>query len=159
MALVSVVNSMKYDPQAYQEEKELGIRRPNGVHALKKLSPVHNTIIQLHLIGLSNKEIALRVRRSPAVISTVLRDPLVVEQLQEAFKDEQVRLQSLTGKAVDVVKTAMEKEDIGTQLRGVDRYIKLRESIGEKKAGEETAEDVVERILAGVQVNVQVNNG
>jgi len=146
-----------YTTQVYEAQKESGERRPNGALNLKSLKPIHHKIINLHIQGLKNCQIASEVKKTEATVSRILSDPLVVGMLDKAYEAEQVRLRSLTGKAIDAVADALDDQNKGMKLRGVDRFVKLHERIGKGKRDEQTAEDIIANIL-NLNLNVQINN-
>ena len=147
-----------YTAQVYEAQKESGERRPNGALNLKSLKPIHHKIINLHIQGTKNCDIAHAVGKTEATISRILSDPLVVGELDKAYEVEQMRLRSLTGKAIDAVEDALDDENKGMKLRGVDRFVKLHERIGKGKKDEQTAEDIIANIM-NLQLNVNINSG
>ena len=146
-----------YTAQVYEAQKESGERRQNGALNLKSLKPIHHKIINLHIQGMKNCAIAHTVNKTEATISRILSDPLVVGELDKAYEAEQVRLRSLTGKAIDAVADALGDESKAMKLRGVDRFVKLQERIGKGKSNEQTAEDIIANIM-NLNLNVQINN-
>ena len=142
---------------SYEEEKQLGLRRADGSMNLTQLKPIHHRMLALYMAGFSQTDIARTLQKTDATISRWLHDPLVLLELDRFYKSQQLRLKAIAGKAVDAVDQALDADSLSDRLKGVDRYTKLRESLGDKDQGENTAEDVIERLLQ--QINIQVNIG
>ena len=146
----------------YEQEKELGIRRENGARNLSKLKPIHYKLIELHISGMSNNEIARRLRKSVPTISIWLNDPLVISELDKYYKAEDARFKALYSKTIDVIEDALntEKHGINTNMKAARLYLQAHRKFDEDSGPEkETAEDIVQRVMNAIQVNVTVNNG
>jgi len=147
----------------YLVEKAIGKRRENGALKLSRLTNRHMKIIGAHLHGLSLEQIAMEQSVSVATVSRVLNDPLAVALLRKVYGHREDEIQALGGKAVDVVRRALDKDQpMSTQLRAVDRYAKLRETMLPKDKANESAEDVIARMLARGNIigeNIQINFG
>ena len=65
-----------------------------GIAKLQRLQQTHKDIIRLHLLGLSNKEIAKQVGITPVAVSYTLSSPIVQAELKEKndILDDQVML-------------------------------------------------------------------
>ena len=140
----------------YEEEKANGIRLSNGAKRLQSLKPVHFKIISLFMDGKKNVEIARACCMTQATVSRILSDPLVEQEMASLMERQQKRLNLMSEKAVDAVEDALDHENIGMRLRGVDRYTKLKDSIGGGQEKEQTAEDVIAQIMQNIQINVNV---
>lgn len=143
----------------YSREKRLGIRRESGALKLKKLTFRHRKIIAYHIQGFSNEQIAFYMNCTNMTVSRVLNDPLAQAYIQQAGRDRENELNALLGSAVSVVREGLTKEglDIGTRLKAVDRYSKLRQTIIAKDQTQ-TAEDVIARMLERAkQINITQN--
>ena len=148
----------------YQRQKNSGIRRSNGALKLKKLSTRHLAIASMHLEGRSGETIAKSINCTVVTVSRVLNDPLVKQLVSRIFSDRQMELDALAGKAIDVVRESLDKEGNTTRerLTAVDKFTKLRDSIGVEVEASESAEDIVSRIFSGAAIkdsNIQVNIG
>lgn len=150
---------MPYSNEQYMAQKDSGERLPDGSQRLKKLNVRHRKIVALHLEGYRNKDIAAKLGMTQARICILLNDPLLQQEIAKHSGLVKQELESLSGSAVNAVREALHSDRMGDRLRGVDRFVKLREALdtGEKS---ETAEDIASRILANIKdSNVQINVG
>lgn len=146
----------QYDPVVYQEEKDLGVRSPTGALNLKKLSPRHIKIVKLHIGGKGTSAIASELDMTPGTVSRILSDPLVKSILQKVKDMHQQELDALFGNVVGALRKGLGDEmGLDANLKTIDRYVKVQ-GLKDERAGPETAEDVIQRML---QINIQVNNG
>lgn len=147
----------------YLVEKRIGLRRENGAMKLKKLTARHLRIIGMHLEGFSVEQIAVSMPCSIPTVSRIVNDPLSQVILKRVYEDRQGELQSLGGVAIQAVREGLGPEQpIGVRLRAVDRYAKVRETMLSKDKIDESAEDVIARMLSRMNItaeNVQVNIG
>ena len=136
---------------SYQEEKDAGIRREDGAKNLATLKPVHLEMIEMHLHGWKNRDIAEAFSTTDSRVSILFHDPLAESIIAGARKDSEKRLSALHEKAVDVISDAMDTEKtIDDRLKGANLYFK--ENGKRSDDGAETAEDIVQKIL-----NMQIN--
>ena len=146
-----------YLTKAYAEGKQLGLRRENGAAKLKRLKPIHNRIIALHLSGWPNTEICKDVNRSPAWVSTVLNDPLareVINNFEDLHEEEFKRLRVLANDSLRDAMQPTKTDSVRLQAARIF-YQKDGQDSGEKGA---TAEDVMAQILQKIEAeNVQIN--
>lgn len=150
--------------QRYLAEKRAGMRRENGAMKLRRLTARHYKIIGLHLEGKSLEQICQECHITISTASRVLNDPLAKHLLSKVYSHREDELHAMAGQALQATRDALGPEkDIGTRLRGVAAFVKVRETMIDKEKGRETAEDVVARILENAtvhgDVNVQVNQG
>lgn len=144
--------------QRYLAEKRSGIRRENGALKLRRLTARHYKIIGLHLEGKSLEAICQECRVTISTASRILNDPLAKSLLAKVYGHREQEIHALAGKALEATRDALGADkDIGTRLRGVDKFVKIRESMLDKDEGRETAEDVVAKILEKAQINGTVN--
>lgn len=152
-----------YTPTVYEREKRQGVRRANGARKLKKLSNRHLRIISMHLDGNSGEYIAALMNITIITVSRILNDPLAIEILGVIYKDRQGEIDALAGKAIDVIRDGLDsKLDMRIRLGAVDKFTKLKDSIGKTENTVKTAEDVVAEIFAKVKIensNIQFNIG
>lgn len=152
-----------YNTTQYEREKRQGIRKTNGARKLKKLSNRHLRIISMHLEGNSGEYIAAVMRVTVITVSRILNDPLAINLLGTIYKDRQGEIDALAGKAIEAVRDGLhEKRDMRIRLGAVDKYTKLKDSIGKEETSAKTAEDVVAEIFNRVTLgntNIQVNIG
>jgi transposase len=150
-------------PQRYLAEKRAGIRRENGALKLTRLTHRHYKIIGLHLEGKSIEEISNTLHLSYSTISRVLNDPLAQQILKRVYNHREEEIHALAGKAIEATREALTGDyPVAVKLRGVDRFVKIREVMVNKEQGRESAEDVIARILSNakfINSNVQINVG
>lgn len=156
------VEQAKTEMSLYEQEKAQGLRRPDGSLNLKQLKPVHMKMIEMHLNGTKNAEIARALNKTQATISRWLSDPLVVGVLEQAYKAEDARFKALYSKVVDVIEDGlnMNKHSIGVNLKAADKYLKAHDKYDKARNSDtETAEDVIARVFNQLNVNgnVQIN--
>jgi hypothetical protein len=141
----------------YLVEKKLGLRRDNGAAKLKRLTARHLRIIGARIAGDSLQKIAMEQGVTIATASRVLNDPLSQNLLKKVYGDQQDQIQALGAKAIAACAEALhDDQTMGTRLRGVAAYTKIREVMLPKDKGTESAEDVIARMLANGSF---VNNG
>ncbi len=150
------------DPQ-YLEEKVNGDRLPNGAKPLKKLKAKHKEMIKLHLSGISNNEIAEASGVTVSRCSLILSDPLSLAEIGRLLKDTEREFQALYPKAVERLRGALDADTIGglpahaTRLKAVDTYFRASGKYKDAERSGDTAEDVIERILANPLLQVNIN--
>ena len=69
---------------------------------------------------------------------------------------------TLAGKAIGVVRDGLNDGSMREKLSAVDKYAKLKDTIGTEESSAESVEDIVDRIFKGVStenLNVQINVG
>ncbi len=144
--------------QRYLTEKRVGLRRENGAMKLKRLTARHYGIIGRHLEGKSLEQICQECHVTISTASRVLNDPLAKELLAKVYGHREQEIHALAGHAIKATRDALTGDyDIGTKLRGVDKFVKIRETMIDKEKGRETAEDVVTKLLEKAQINGDVN--
>lgn len=154
----------QHDITLYEREKRQGVRRANGARKLKKLSARHLKIISLHLAGKSGEQIASLIGCTVVTVSRILNDPLARDLLTKVYEDRQAEIDALAGDAIQAVREGLQGDHpLREKLMAVDKFTKLKDSIGKGEDEGLTAEDVIERMfnrmnVAG-DVNVQINAG
>lgn len=146
-----------YSSERYHQEKLEGKRHANGTAKLKKLRPIHRQVVKLAVEGFSTSEISLALGKSYHMVYQTLQDPLAKQEVEIALVASRHQLQALQIRGVEVVGSALRSDLPETALKGVDRLLKMQEIAGIHREGKETAEDVAQKILAAVQVNVNVS--
>ena len=152
----------EYNSTQYESEKRTGVRRSNGARKLKKLSNKHLAIIAQHLDGVSGENIATKMGIRVVTVSRILNDPMVKQLTGRIFTDRQMELDALAGKAIGVVREGLDDGTLREKLAAVDKYAKLKDTIGAEQSSADSAEDIVDRIFKGVStenLNVQINVG
>lgn len=144
--------------QRYLTEKRIGMRRENGAMKLKRLTARHYGIIGRHLEGKSLEQICQECHVTISTASRILNDPLAKGLLAKVYGHREQEIHALAGQALQATRDALDPgKDIGTRLRGVDKFVKIRETMIDKEKSRETAEDVVASILEKAQINGTVN--
>lgn len=151
MALPAIYNSHQYFL-----EKATGERLPNGLPPLKRLTARHVAILNFHILGKRNFEVALKFHIREATVSRIINDPLGQEYLRTKYQGFDNEFAALYGQSVNTLRDGMSPVvAMRDRLRAAELYFKKRGDLREKEEGKKTAEDVIQQILA--QVNVQVN--
>jgi len=157
---------LPYNNTKYESEKRQGLRKANGARKLKKLSNRHLRIISMHLEGKSGETIALAMGCTFITVSRILNDPLAIDLLAVIYKDRQGEIDALAGKAINAVRDGLEPHlDMRTRLGAVDKFTKLKDSIGKEVTTAKSAEDIVAEIfknhvkIENMQVNIGQDNG
>jgi len=121
---------------------------------LKKLSLRHRKAISLVLQGVSRAEAGEACGFVPEYITFLLQQPVAREYITHINRAVGTQLDALYGKSVEAIATGLTASDPDVKLRAAKLQLqttgRLEPDEGEKK----TAEDVVQAILLGVQVNV-----
>lgn len=150
---------MEANELTYTDEKEIGLRRPDGSLNLKELKLIHYKALQMHTSGKKNSEIARTLHKTDATISRWLSDPLIVEILAKEYEANDARFKAMYGKTLDVIEDSLnqDKHSIGVNLKGADMYLKAHKKYDPENAGiGDTAEDVIARMLnLNIQFNIQ----
>lgn len=153
----------EYSPEGYLEEKRNGDRLPNGAKPLKRLTAKHKQIILMHLSGLSNNQIAVDSNRSVVSISRILNDPLSRAEISRLLEDVEREFEALYPKSVERLREAMDAQTLAntpayaTRLKAIDIYYRACGKYREGDTGGESAEDVIQRMLANPLVQVNIN--
>ncbi len=147
----------------YRVEKAIGLRSSAGRLKLRKLRTRHYLMIDLHMLGLRNTEIAEQLRVTPAAVCSVLADDLAKREIQQRIDQQRARLNPMLTKALDVVTDGMEavlqdgaRPNHRVRLKAADMVLKMRGEYEQNTKAEESAEDVVARIM---NLDVSVRSG
>ncbi len=95
-------------------------------------------------------------------VSRILNDPMVKQLTGRIFTDRQMELDALAGKAIGVVREGLTEGTLREKLTAVDKFSKLKDTIGAEQSSAESAEDIVSRIFkigSAENLNVQINVG
>lgn len=154
------IDSLGNRVSQYEREKAQGIRRKNGARKLKKLNNRQLKIVSLHLAGESGESIATLMGCTQVTVSRILNDPLAREIISRAYEDRQNEIDALAGQAIEAVRDTLRGYNTPrTKLAAVDKFVKLKDSIGREDETAKTAEDVVAQIFKISDSNVQINFG
>lgn len=142
----------------YEREKQLGLRRENGARKLKRLTTRHMRIISLHLAGEKGEDIARICGVTNVTVSRILNDPLARKLISQVYEDRQNEIDALAGEAIDAVRQTLKGDHTAREkLAAVDKFVKLKDTIGRPDDSAKTAEDVVAQIFNIEGQNVQIN--
>jgi hypothetical protein len=151
-----------YTHYEYTREKQSGLRRANGARKLKRLSSRHLKIISNHLAGMSGELIASSMNITVVTVSRILNDPLAKEYLDKIYESRRQEIDALAGNAIDAVRQGLDSESGRERLMAVDKFTKLKDSIGTTADDAMTAEDVIAKMFSKLEIsdsNVQINLG
>ncbi len=158
-----LVAKQPHELTLYQKEKLNGTRRSTGVRKLNRLSHRHLQILARHLDGESGETIAKVMNITVTTVSRILNDPLSKELLTRIYSDRQNEIDALAGSAIAVVRDGLTGDhSLREKLTAVDKFTKLRDSIGNEEGNVETAEDVIARMFKNLTItdsNIQFNLG
>lgn len=115
---------------------------------LTRLTPRHHRMIEMHLAGLKNTEIAEAFSIAPCRVSIILRNPTVEAYLHELREAADQELKNLLPAAVGILRRALDDPDPKVALRATDEIFRVLGKYREEMAPQETAEDVIARALA-----------
>ena len=145
------------------ETKVVKIGRPRGVAngqgqapriILKKLSNRHKQAVSLVLQGMSREEAAEATGFDPAYITFLLQQPKVKDFIAHVNKAVGTQLEALYGKSVQAIAGGLNHSDPDVKLRAAKLQLQTTGRLEPDGDEKKTAEDVVQAILLGVQVNV-----
>ena len=150
----------QYDPVLYQAEKDIGLRNPNGSSVLKKLTPVHKRMIELHLRGHKIADICELLHTKYGTVQRVLHDPIAVEFINGFDEILNKEFNALRMKATEAVRSGLDSGDNRTKLIAARLFYDRKGELGgaSSEDGKMTAEDVVQLILAKIDINVNIGS-
>ena len=134
---------------------------PEPRWVLKKLRQKHKTIVALHLQHMKREDIGRIAACTPEYVSMLLQQPLVQAYLRELEQYMDTRLRSLYSKSVDAIDDCLGSGDDKVKLAAARLQLEATNKLGNAQKDEDTAEDIVARILSGVTVQVhnEINVG
>jgi DNA-binding CsgD family transcriptional regulator len=122
----------------HEEELLLAEDKP---FLLKKLRPRHMDVCALIAQGLPNVQVAQITGYTPTYICMLMRQPVCIAYVQQLNESVAARLETMFGKAVDVIATAMDKGNIQEQLKAVRLHGELTKRIGARDISPGSSED------------------
>jgi len=128
-------------------QKYLGVLPERKEVQPKKLTATAKNAILLHLEGLPTRQIAEMLGRSPGWVSWILRSDLAQSLINDyiSFVDQEFRV--LYKLSIDAIRDALQSDDIEVRLKAADKYLKAHGKYAQAAKQEETAEDVIKRIM------------
>jgi hypothetical protein len=122
---------------------------------LKRLSLRHKQAISLVLQGMSRADAGEACGFVPEYITFLLQQPLAREYIAHVNRAVSSQLDALYGKSVEAIAGGLTALDPDVKLRAAKLQLQTTGRLEPDEGSRETAEDVVSKILLGVQVNVQ----
>lgn len=117
-----------------------------------KVTTAHRRVIALHMSGWSNMNIATAMNRHPSWVSNVLGDPMIQGIIKRLLSETDDQLAALFPLAVNTLKDVMEKGSDGARVNAATTILKSQGKIKDGEGKQATAEDVIARIMASIQV-------
>lgn len=153
---LTVQDQRELRKRLYREEKRLGKRLPNGAKPLQRLTVRHRMILQMHLSGAKNEEIAGVMEITANTVSRILNDPLAREYVNNHLRDEDHRFATMYTGALDVLQDGLRSDRFSHRLQAANMVFKKRGDFNKAEETGETAEDVIGKIYQ-IHANIQVN--
>jgi len=113
----------------------------------RKLKMKHRRVIARHLAGESNKAIEMSLGVHSGYVSALLRDNRVEKLLEVAYRDFDRELKALLPGAIDAIRRATTCGDTDSELKAADMALKANHKYTIQPELDQTAEDVIERIM------------
>lgn len=152
-------------PHTTPQRKLVGIaadadlREPGGVR--EEVPTKWAGIYSLELRGLQSKEIARALGMSPGGVSRITNDERYIQYREKRLATLDAEFVMMKPLAFAALKGGLESTDENTALRASEQWFKgagfggfAKDPVPQTRT---TAEDVAAALIAGVQVNVQVN--
>ena len=126
---------------------------------LKKLTERHKRIAALKASGLSRTDIAQMCKCTPEYVTMLMDQPAIQALMQSHHRAIDQDLQDLTGAAVDTTRSMLASPDDKVKLSAAKLVLAANGKLskGDDSGENVTAEDVVARIFAITNSNVQIN--
>jgi hypothetical protein len=104
-------------------------------------------MIALYLAGCSYEEIAGEMECAAVTVGAVIRNPTSQALIQAAYKEHDERLRTLVPLSITAIRDGLTDKDKRVKLQAVDRLYRALGKYRDNPEDEETAEDVVRRII------------
>ncbi len=146
--------------ETYHYEKVIGRRLSNGTLKLKRLKPLHSTIVSEFLQGRSGVEIAEMLDISAITVYKTLKDPLVQHLVGDFLEGVDKELAALSPLAVDAIRAGLTDEKVSTRLSAVDRFGKLSGAYGRDLNAKQatSAEDLIKDALSVAKSAIELRS-
>lgn len=142
-----------YNPVQYAEDKLIGQLTSAGHRPIKRLTARHKAVVALHLSGFSRQKIGETLECPQSWVNKTLRDPSVraiVDRGMEIAEDE---LAALFPLSVNALRTVLENGTETGRLRAAETVLKSQGKHEKPQASQESAEDVIGRMMARIKVD------
>lgn len=126
----------------------------------KRLTPKHRQILSLYAQSMKREDVASLCKCTPALVTMLAKCDLGRAYLKEIEETMDQRLRLLQHKTIDAIEDQLDNGKGENKLKAAALQMRATGKLGhDPREGEDTAEDVIQRILqiAG-DVNIQVNN-
>jgi hypothetical protein len=125
---------------------------------LKRLTTKHRRIIELKVAGLCREDVGKTAGCTKEYVSMLLAQPLVIDYLRTMYDRLDEDLKHLVSPAIDTMRDMMNSPDDKVALTAATTVLRANGKLQLADEGEGlTAEDVVAKIFAISNSNVQVN--
>lgn len=121
---------------------------------LKKLSNRHKQAISLILQGVSREEAAEATGFVPQYMTFLLQQPIAKDFIAHVNRAVATQLEALYGKSVAAISDGLNHRDPEVALKAAKLQLQTTGRLEPDEEGKKTAEDVVQAILLGVNINV-----
>lgn len=146
------MDNLLYNPVQYAEDKLIGKRTSAGDKPLRKLTARHKAVLAMHLSGRPSQEIASLLGCPQSWVNKTLRDPLVKEIVSRGLEMVDDELAALFPLSVDALRVTLTGGTEGGKLRAAEMVLKSQGKHEKPQASQETAEDVIGRMMARITV-------
>lgn len=117
------------------------------------LTPIHRTVIAMHVKGKSFVEIGKTLHLSANKVRKILTTDVAQEIIGEIASLHRLELAALTMPAIEAVRRNLESAHGNTALKAADMVLNTQGLYKEPESQRVTAEDVITRALEVVQAN------
>lgn len=130
---------------------------------LKVVRPRHVLMLRDYINGMSRSVIAMKYGVTPQTVTNLVNDPAVRETVQHSVQAGLNDMDTLLPLAVNAVRETLMDGSRKEKLTAADKVFKVKGLYTAQDEKRETAEDVMQRLLAAIQINgptvVNINNG
>lgn len=122
----------------------------------KRLTPKHRQILSLYAQGMKREEIGNFCHCTPALVTMLARTDIGRAYLQSIEETMDQRLRALYSKTIDAIDDQLCNGRGADKIAAAKLQLQATGKLGTRQEETETAEDVIQRILA-LQINGDVN--
>jgi len=127
---------------------------------VKKLAGEHLVMLEQHMAGWTNKEIAEFLGCTPQTVSNIITSDLGKEWIAERRSGMDEEFFGLYRKVISAVDDGLVAEDLAIRLTAADKWLKAHGRYAPKghQTAAVTAEDIVQRLLEKGEINIHDSN-
>lgn len=154
---LATVAAAEPSPVPATKGRPVGVKNGEGQAPkilLKKLGNRHKQAISLVLQGLSREDAGEATGYAPEYITFLLQQPVAKEYIAHINRAVGTQLEALYGKSVQAIADGLRDGDSEVKLKAAKLQLQTTGRLEPDEDGKRTAEDVVQAILLGVQVNI-----